>query len=161
MNVSPDNNTGWTGVVREGPIMYDLENSPLQIKTDSEVGSDKEVKLLFSHGEGDNAGGLILSFSSPPQYYLNDCTESRTDFPTALPSETEKMWTIILKRSSDIKLSISCNDKIVLGMELTDTTCTNSRITNWSRDVDMIEFRSSDTASDYYRPGRSIFIKNK
>lgn len=161
MNESLDNNTGWTVVVQDYQMEYDLENSPLQIRTDSVVGSDEEVKLLFSDAEEYNAGGLLLSFTSPPRYYLNDCTEFRTDFPTALPSETEKMWTIILKRSSDIKLTISCNDKIVLSMELTDTICTHSRITNWSRDVDKIEFRSSDTASDYYRPGRSIFINNK
>ena len=65
----------------------------------------------------------------------------------------------MLSRSSGIKLTISCNGKEVLNLELSDTTCTDSRITNWSRDVDMIEFRSSDTASDYYRPGtQNIYL---
>ena len=68
MNGSLNNNTGWTVVVQSETIKYDLENSPLQIKTDSDVGSDEVVKLLFSDAGEDNAGGLLLSFSSPPQY---------------------------------------------------------------------------------------------
>ena len=102
------------------------------------------------------AGGVFLDFSSPPQYRLKYCIPSYTNFPTDLPSETEKVWTITNSRVSDeIRVVIHCNDQEVLNVVLSDTTCSDSRWSeNWSRDVDNIFFSSSNTASDYYRPGK-------
>ena len=136
-------------------INYDLENSPLQIKTDSEVGSNEKVDVWFRSGSKE-AGGVYLSFSSPPQYLLYGCT-SKTNFPTDLPSETDKVWTITKSKVSDeIRVIIHCHDKEVLNVVLSDTTCSDSRWSErWSTDVDKIYFSSSwDTASDYYRPGK-------
>ena len=104
------------------------------------------------------AGGVSLSFSSPPQYLLLKCSTSDTYFPTDLPSETDKVWTITLSKVSDeIRVVIHCHDKEVLNVVLSDTTCSKSSWSNyWSREyVDMIYFSSfSDTASDYYRAGK-------
>ena len=137
-------------------INFDLENSPLQIKTDSEVGSDEEVNVNFS-SEGYLAGEVHFYFNSPPKYYLYYC-RATTDFTTALPSETEKVWTITLSRvSGEIRVVIHCNDKEVLNVVLSDTTCSYSKYywsSSWSREMDQIYFHPySDTASDYYRPG--------
>ena len=134
-------------------INFDLENSPLQIKTDSVVGSKEEMQVLFYSGFS-GAGDVDLRFSSPPQYRLYYCDNSWTNFPTDLPSETEKVWTITNSRvSGEIRVVIHCNDKEVLNVVLSDTTCSYSRWSErWSRDVDMIRF--FDTASDYYRPGK-------
>ena len=137
-------------------IYYDLENSPLQIKTDSEVGSKEEVNLRFYSGLS-LTGGVFLFFSSPPRYWLNYCSSTWTDFPTDLPSETDKVWTITKSKVSDeIRVVIHCNDKEVLNVVLSDTTCSDSSWSErWSKDVDKIYFNPSyDTASDYYRPGK-------
>ena len=100
------------------------------------------------------SGGVFLSFTSPPQYWLFYCT-SYTNFPTDLPSETEKVWTITMSRVSDeIRVVIHCNDKEVLNVVLSDTCSHSSWSERWSKDVDKIYFSSCcDTASDYYRPG--------
>ena len=100
------------------------------------------------------AGIVYLSFTSPLQYALLGCTSSN-NFPTDLPSETDKVWTITLSRVSDeIRVVIHCNDKKVLNVVLSDITCSNDYWREWwSRDVEKIKFISSDTASDYYRPG--------
>ena len=103
------------------------------------------------------AGGVSLFFSSPPQYRLNYCMTSYNNFPTDLPSETDKVWTITKSKvSEEIRVIIHCNDKEVLNVVLSDTTCSDSSWRDfWSRDVEKIRFHSSyDTASDYYRAGK-------
>ena len=142
-------------------INYDLENSPLQIRTDSVVGSREEVQVWFYTAGGDIAGEVLLFFTSPPQYRLYLCGISRTNFPTALPTETDKIWTITLTRTSGIvRVIINCNNKEVLNVVLSDTTCSDSRwSTYWSKDVERIYFPSDDTASDYHRPGKYLMFK--
>ena len=146
--------TGWIAVQRGTDKIYDLENSPLQIRTDSVVGSNDMVRLYFVTAGGDYAGGVFLYFTSPPQYHLAYCNTVYTDFPTDLPTESDKMWTISLERTSGIRLIIECNKKEVLNVVLSDTTCSFSTWSSWSKDVEKIRFQSSDTASDYYRPGK-------
>ena len=106
------------------------------------------------------AGGVILSLSSPPQYMLSWCNTSQTEFPAPLPSETDKVWTIKLTRSSGTpSVVIHCNNKEVLNVVLSDSTCSRSdRSDFWSRDVEKISFIVSDEASDFYRSGKKLFI---
>ena len=149
--------TGWIAVQREVLINHHLENSPLQIRTDSVVGSEEEVRVGFYTAGGDNAGGVYLYFTSPPKYFLSWCSKSRTKFPTTLPTETDKIWTVTLSRTSgNVRVMINCNNKEVLNVVLSSTTCSYSGwSTIWSRDVEKIQFRSCcDRASDYYRPGK-------
>ncbi|KAL5255495.1 hypothetical protein ACHWQZ_G010913 [Mnemiopsis leidyi] len=145
----------WIAVERDVKINYDLENSPLQIKTDSVEGSDEKVRVYFFNVQDYDAGGVNLIFSSPPQYRLRDCstTSSYTNFPTDIPTETNKVWTLTLSRvSGEIRVVITCNTVEVLNAVLSSTTCSVSDwSTYWSRDVEMIRF-SSD-ASVYYRAG--------
>ena len=136
---------------------YDLENSPLHLKTDSlvVVGSDEEVYVSFNTAGGEQAGGVRLYFTSPPRYALVWCHRYTSLFPTALPSETDKIWTITLSRAAVIRVTIQCNDKEVLDVVLSGTTCDDTYWNNyWSKEVKKIRFTSSDTASDYYRPGK-------
>ncbi|KAL5247686.1 hypothetical protein ACHWQZ_G019543 [Mnemiopsis leidyi] len=144
-------------------INYDLENSPLLVKTNSEVGSYQGVEVYFYNAEEDLAGGVRLLFSSSLKYWLSLCSGSFTDFPTAIPQETNKVWKITLTRNSGgIRLVITCNNKEVLNVVLSDTTCTDDKWSRiWSRDVVKIKFTSWDEASDYYRlerlcPGLSV-----
>ena len=148
--------TGWTAVQLGKDINIDLENSPFQIKTDSVDGSNEKVDVILLTAEGHYAGGVYLYFTSPPQYYLNHCSTSWTNFPTAVPTETDKIWTITLIRlSGSVRLIINCNNKEVLNVVLSNTVCTDSQWSiTWSKDVEKIRFSSCcDKASDYYRPG--------
>ena len=134
------------------PIDADLENSPLEIKTHNSLGSDEAVDVELLTSEGDKAGGVILHFSSIPQYELWYCTSSKTNFPTALPTDTNKVWRITLTRTSGIRLVIHCNEVEVLNVLMSDSTCNEERWSEyWSRDVEKIYFSSSDTASYFYR----------
>ena len=155
-------------MVRDEYIDYDLENYPLQIKTDSDVQEKEEIYVWFYHHAQESfaqesfaqesfAGSFLLSFSAP-KYKLGHCSESWTDFPTDLPSEIDKLWTItLLKTAKEIRVVVHCNDKEVLNVVLSDTTCSDeSWSTPWTRDVDQLKFDSSDTASDFYRPGKLL-----
>ena len=150
------NSTGWTQVRRGVDIDADLENSPLQIKTDSSLGSDETVHVWFYSSDDYNyryaAGGVILHFTSTPKYQLGWCTYNTTNFSTALPNETDKVWRISLTRTSGIRLVIHCNEVEVLNILMSDSTCNEEGWSEyWSRDVETIRFKNIDTASDYYR----------
>jgi hypothetical protein len=134
---------------------HDLETTPLEIKIDSEVGSDEQMVVIFHTAQGSTAGVVQISFTSTVQYRLGWCTSSRTDFPktTTLPSTEEKVFRITLTRTSGVRLKIHCNEEEIVNVLISGTTCSySSWSTIWSRDVEWIRFNNSDTASDYYRP---------
>ena len=140
--------TGWTAVKRGVKINYDLETSPLEIRTDSTLGSNERLAVLFS-----GVGEFWVNFRSTPQYLIGHCTQ-HTDFPTALPAATDKVWKITVTRNSVIRVVIHCNDQEVVNIPLSDSTCSKSIwSTTWSKTIAKIEFQSSDKASDYYRAG--------
>ena len=148
--------TGWIAVQHYVEINYDLENSPLQIRTDSEIGSNELLRVSFYNAKGEHAGGVSLYFSSSPRYWLSYCSRSWANFLTPLPSETDKVWTITLTRSSDTpSVVIHCNNKEVLNVVLSNSTCSYSDWRDyWSKEVEEIVFMR-ETASDYYRAGKN------
>ena len=138
-------------------IDYDLENSPLQIKTNSDVGNNEEVRIRFLNDEETLEGGIDLIFMSTMKYKIWFCSIS-TEFPHDLPSETDKIWTFSLTRTTSVRLVIHCNDVEVLNFVLSDTTCTNedyidSWSSRWSSEIVKIEFTDKSQASDYYKKG--------
>ena len=127
------------------------------MRTNSEEGSDRNVSVSF-YESNQLAGGVSLYFTSPPQYSLADCTsESRKNFSTEIPSETDKVWTITLSRTTGKRrVVIHCNNKEVLSVTISHDACSERRWNEtWNRNAHKITFLSVyDTATDYYRPGR-------
>ena len=139
----------------------DLETTPLEINTNSTIGSADKISVIFFNSRGDLAGGVWISFYSvsTPFYFLPLCS-SYASFPSTLPTAVDKVWRISLNKTSDITLQIHCNDVEVLDFLLSDDTCSYSSTLNsdwdswryyWSKDVEWIRFPEEDTASDYYR----------
>ena len=145
--------TGWIAVQRGVYIDFSLEQYSLNIKTDSTPGSNDKVSVWFYTSQRAYAGGLFLFFYSPPQYWIGRCSSGRTNFPTDLPTATEKVWRVTLTRTSGIRLVVHCNGVEVLNTLISDTTCDDRNwSTCWSRSIAKIKFTSFDTASDFYRP---------
>ena len=143
---------GWIPVRRGEVQDHDLESFPLEIKTDSALGSEDTLGVYFLSAGGESAGGVFLCFTSHPQYCLGWCT-SWTNLPVNPPSATDKVWRITLTRTAGVRIVIHCNDVEVLNTLLSQATCSRSEwSTYWNRDVTKIMFASWDTASDYYRP---------
>ena len=147
---------------RDVKLYHDLEKIPLEIKTDSTVGSEEGVVVWFYSAEEKEAGGLYLLFNTIVQYRLILCksdVNSWTDLPKTLPSIPDKVLSITLTRSTEVRLKVHCNKEEVLNVLISDTTCGNSVWkTFWSRNVQKIQFQSHDTASDYYKPGEQSVI---
>ena len=134
-------------------IKWDLESTPLEIRTNSVLWSSDEVDVHFFSAGGEYAGAVTLRFSSTLQYWLSWCTTSWYNLPVTPPSAAYKVWRITLTRTAGVRLVIHCNEVEVLNTLLSQATCSDSEwSTYWSRDVTKIKFTSSDKASDYYRP---------
>ena len=147
----------WTAVQRSVLLPLDLENTPLEIRTNSTLGSGDKVVVWFYPTQGEYVGGVEIFFSSTPQYYLSWCS-SWTSFPSNLSSEVDKIWRITLDKTAGIRLQIHCNGVEVLNFLMSDNTCirNGSWRKYWSRDVERIYFPTNrDTASDYYRVGQT------
>ena len=143
----------WTAVKRKVLIPLDLETTPLEIKTDSTLGSGDRMEVWFFTTQRWYVGGVEIYFSSTPQYWLYECS-SYTNFPSNLPIKVDKIWRITLDKTAGIRLLIHCNGVEVVNILMSDNTCSDSRWReHWSRDVENIYFFSYDTASDYYRAG--------
>ena len=138
---------------RNVKIEWDLESTPLEIRTNSVLGSNDVVDVVLYSAEGEYAGTVALYFTSTLQYLLGWCSTSWTNLPVTPPSATDKVWRITLTRTAGVRLVIHCNDVEVLNTLLSEATCRSGWSTYWNyRDVTKIKFDSSDTASDYYRP---------
>ncbi|XP_063685596.1 endosome/lysosome-associated apoptosis and autophagy regulator 1-like [Bolinopsis microptera] len=144
---------GWLPVKREVEIEWDSESKPLEIKTNSVLGSGDKVFVFFYSAEGPLSGGVVLYFSSTPQYWIPYCSSTSTNFPVKPPSTINKVWSITLTRTAGVRLVIHCNEVEVLNILISQATCSSSGwSTYWTGYVAKIQFHSSDTASDYYIP---------
>ena len=133
-------------------MQIDVENYPLEIKTDSALGSGDRMYMYSYTSSGWEVQGVHIKFTSTPQYKLYHCNSDYTDFSTTLPDAKEKVWRITRTRTSGIRLQIHCNDVEVLNIQLSDATCDySSWENNWCRNVTQIRFSSGDSASDYYK----------
>ena len=143
----------WTAVTRKPPpIPWDLEATPLQIKTDSALGSNKLIKMWMYNNGGSNIADLIVKFSSPMQYYLWNCSKW-TNLPVQPPVKVDKIWTITKTHTS---LRITCNNVEVLNYKFADSSDSNC-VPRWGGNVvGKIIFKKSDSASDFYRAGNGL-----
>ena len=136
-------------------IDYDLENTPLEIKTDTAVDSGERTAIYFKDSRGSMGGGIFIEFKySNLQYSIHMCQRTSRDFPYDPPSEQNKVWRISLKRPGP-RILVHCNEKVVLNLTLSDSECGYTRWNNnWSRKVAKIQFSTAppDTASNFYRP---------
>ena len=141
---------------RNVEIEWDLESTPLEVRTNSVLGSSDQVSVSFhsAGGESEGSGRVRLYFTSTLQYWLSWCSTSYTNLPVTPPSATDEVWRITLTRTAGVRLVIHCNEVEVLNTLLSQATCSDSRwSTIWNRDVIKIRFDSGDRASDYYRAG--------
>ena len=143
--------TGWIAVLQpEVFIDFNLEQYSFEIKTNSMLGSNDEVYLMFCNSEEETVGALHIYFHSTPQYRIGFCNLGKSNFPTVLPSATDKVWRVTLTRTSGIRLALRCNEVEVLNTLISGSTCGwNDWSPYWSRSIAKIQFRA--TAPEFYR----------
>eukprot|EP00116_Pleurobrachia_bachei_P011118 sb/3471380/ len=149
--------TEWTAVAKGVTIPWDLEATPLQIKTDSTLGSTDEIRVGM-YGKDGYISFVSVKFSSAMQYYIGYCANSRKDLPVQPPGEVDKIWTIT---KTEPALIITCNDVEVLNYLFSDSSRSDC-VPTWGGDVvEKIQFPSYDTASDFYRSERANCQKDE
>ena len=123
-------------------IDADLQQNELQVKTSAEVASNKGI-LIYFYGNGWLRGGVTVRFNSPMTYWISYCKGEYFTFPTAPPTDQNKVWSILRTKTG---LRVKCNGMVVL--EYDTSVCDQNK---WGREIKKIEFDSSDTASQEYR----------
>ena len=132
-------------------IPWDLEGTPLQIKTDSTLGSDEWIRVGMYDKDDTYISNVQVLFTSPIKYKIGYCTGTYMELPVQPPVEVDKIWTIIKTETAFI---ITCNDIEVLNYLFADSSQYDC-VTKWGGDVaEKIRFGSTDTASDFYRAGK-------
>ena len=83
---------------------YHLETTPLEVRTDSELGSSDRATIFFSNSQGLYAGGINLWFAATVRVWIYDCSSnSSIDLPVELlGTAVDRTWRIALKRGPGI-----------------------------------------------------------
>ena len=112
-------------------VHYDLESYPIQIKTDSKIGSRDYIQLNV-YSKINYIGFINIQFHDPMTYQVMFCSGIK-QFLTPPPEESEKIWTIT-KNSTNLK--ISCNKINVLNLNFSGNYGNSSMCeSNWSQEV--------------------------
>ena len=98
---------------RGADIKFDLENDPLEIKTDSIIGSGDEIRLFLSSMEGSRSGGFFIQFTSVIRYFIHRCKKSFNQIQESCPDVRDKIWRVTLRKAADIRLQIHCNNVLM------------------------------------------------
>ena len=138
---------GWGEPKLGVATVYDLETTPLEIKTNSTLESNKMIFVTFHTTTGVIAGGFQLKFSSTPKYLLYYCS-GWINLPILPPDITTK-FLLVLDRKPGLQLTVFCNDVKLLDMNVY-ARCRNSQA--WRRIIGKIKFNRGDTATERYGP---------
>ena len=130
-------------------IDYDIEDNPLQIMTDSVVGSEDLLRVGFYTQDDTYSGDMYVKFTDPPQYWIGYCNADWVTFTA--PEEQVRTWTITKTETSVV---LACNGVEIVNYLFSEST-RDVCVSYWSRDATKMKFRSNsngiDTASDKYR----------
>ena len=153
--------TGWEKVQRGKLLDFDLESTPLEILTDSEIGSKAKISVLLFAAKNKEAGSITINYPSQ-KYNLEYCSQSNNTL-NDLPSTTKKIWRIALtKEAWTVREVVHCNEVEVVDFLMSDSNCDGMSWRwsgRWKNEVFLIKFPSADTASDYFRPHQGNFLR--
>ena len=140
----------WSAVGEKGrKIAFDLTITPLQIKTESEIGSGGKILVDFDDEDDFTTPVWIkVVLTSTPTYTICYCEPNNLelDLPT-ITSDVDKIWTF--KKDGSI-LKLLCNEHEVNSFDTSKSEITNCK-EYWNKDLKYIRFDTEDTASFLFR----------
>ena len=101
-------------------IDFDFDKYPIQLKTNSAIGSGEAIDVVFyvstetDVGDWTNVGNVWIKFSDPMTYRVYHCLTELTTFNVPVPVEINKIWEIV-KTAADLR--IICNSVEVAKIE--------------------------------------------
>ena len=126
-----------------------MESTPIQIYTDSEIGSGEKLWVQFSDSTGDVFGGISVDFTFQPTYGLGYCDSQVQISPTKLGPNINRVWTIV-KWGTNVKLYCGGVQIFDIKTHLSEKTSCRTR---WA--LHSSKFQCAGTAADFYREHRS------
>ena len=138
--------SAWRPVVRETIIPFDLESTPLQIKSNSIVGSYESIYVDLYTKDNEKIGHWQLQFKSPMRIFFGHCSSWISLHPG---DKVDKTWTF---RKTATALIIECNGVEVMNFKFPETSRWADCVPRWGGDVvKKIMFHAWDAASDSYQ----------
>ena len=134
---------------------WDLEGTPLQIKTDSTPGSLERI-VVDMYDKYNRRIRIVIVFSSPSvQYMIEYCTGNEV-LPVQPPVEVDKIWTIT---KTETGIIIICNNVEVTNILFADSSESKCVPRMGGDVVEKIELitgilHGDPIASDFYRAGK-------
>eukprot|EP00116_Pleurobrachia_bachei_P008867 sb/3469129/ len=137
----------WTEVTKNVKIDWDLEQDPLQIKTNFGTTEGRQLKIAAT------IGNMLLDLSSPMKFALSQCTGWTTDSRIIVGVPKNASPNIFTIRKDFEKLTVLCNGDQIVELKFAASYLPNSNCNAvWAGDVvDCIEFHDSDDVSQFYR----------
>ena len=145
----------WAAVgIRNREISFNINSTPLQVQTDSEIGSEDQMWIQFFDSHLEGFTGIAIWFETP-RYRIGHC-QSGTIPSSKLGTDIRRIWTI---KKEDTRLMLSCNGMQIFDfdIQMLKSGCEERR----SYDFDVMRFTDGtkveapanwiDTASDFYR----------
>ena len=134
-------------------INFDLESNPLQVQTDSILGSGDTLWVRFVKLNTDDGPGITIHLTDPPSYDIGYCSQNNVfEIPSG---HTYRIWTI-RKQGSTGTIQLFCNGLEIFNFTYaTSVSHQDSCKLMWSYDFEHIRFTEipgvKDTASNYFR----------
>jgi len=128
-------------------IPHSFERTAVQFKTDKVVIKTEELELTFFSGEKRDSklGGISVRFNTDQTltYKIADCQTAYNKFPENMPTEVEKLWSIIVTTGAQPSFKVQVNGVEVINLLLTDDTCTmESWRDSWTGEITHLGFNS-------------------
>ena len=140
---------------RNRNIHFDINSTPLQIQTDSEIGSGEVMWVQFLANS--RGTGISVRFDKTPNYHIGGCetVKDRPEIPLdKLGEKNDRVWTIEMVNS---QVRLNCNGEEIFDFDPQSTNDGNCK-DRWSLDFNVLKFvdnswnnGTKDTASDFYR----------
>ena len=150
--------SGWVQAKNNVLIDYDLENIPLQIQTDSVLGSKDLLWVMFYNSAGTQLGFVALTWNTHLKYRIGFCMGNMIDTPNPLPSGNPKVWKIT--KTGAVSVTVHCNGEKVLDITFSSSVCDCgcAWLNQWNQGMSKkIQFHDKDTASDFWGPTPGTF----
>ncbi|XP_063679905.1 uncharacterized protein LOC134815317 [Bolinopsis microptera] len=139
------------GTQKQTGIPHSFERTAIQFKTDNTVEDLFErLDVDFIAAGKERQGGLTVIFNSrytpekPDDYNIKHCTNNgRILFPENMPTEAEKLWSILATTGANPSFKVQVNGVEVINLLLTDDTCDYPNWRNyWTKEIETLRFNS-------------------
>ena len=144
----------WNLIKRNELILHDLENFPLEILSNSEIGGNEFIRVTLFDANKARISHMYFDFREISHnfvYWEIMCKDAATRiYKSDLPDTPNKVWKVT-KTESFIRLQ--CNGQNVAEVNFDESSSTLSDTCKdlAKQDVHYIRIRNDDTASDFVK----------